>query len=342
MIIAFIFTEYQQKILTSILIQNKIERVDILFLRENIQLDKNLSKFCKKILPLSEIPYSWRNIPKFYNDYKINIEHHLDKNLDYKIFSWSLEFPQVRLVLRNIKNYELNLLEDGAGSYIYRNFLDFKLKDSIVNKLITISLDLLSIKDILNLKTRKIIGWSLYDNCYPSYNLENQLINHEVFTKVTKDSLKEINKPFLKDTHVVFIQQSYVEMTLMNEDEYIDLHTFAIEKIKNKFKSNKIYWKLHPRTNKQQEASRVNKIKKQINIDIEIININISMEELTMIHYKKDIKYVSFGSSVLYVIPALTNKKDSVYTLYSNFLIKRLKGQSEVNKLYKRIGVKEL
>lgn len=338
--IAFVYTEYQQNILFAICLQENIQ-LDVIFVRNNISMHHDIGNFVKKVILIEDIPFSWRSIRRYYREYKNIIFPEINPKESYLIFSWSIENPLVRLVLNRLKKKKIYLFEDGAGSYVQRGYFNLAIKDFIVTAFIDLIIDLISFK-IKPYNRKHFTGWSLYANCFPDFNIEKKIIGHQYFQEVMLGSIHDNEIIALQKGSVVFIQQPYVEMTILNEEEYIQVHIDAVMKMKKYILDNnfKIIWKLHPRTNLDDEHRRMKIVSKHTGVQFEIIKERWNMEHIAYINREVKIQYFSLGSSSLYVILSLIPKSTSIFLIENEILIQKLSKQDQVNKLYNIIGIK--
>ena len=231
--IAFVSTEYQQHILASICLQEKIA-IDMLFLKKGILLHTYMNKYIHKIIYYEDNPFSWRSINKYYQEYMKTIAPYIDNSDEYRIFTWSIINPLSRYAINFTQCNDINLIEDGSGSYARWGFNNYRLgiKTFIISTVILSMINILS-KSIVPLKNIHISGWALFSECYPDYDINKKLITHQSFLQVIEKSLnttlKEIN---IGRDSVVFITSAYVEYSLLNEEEFFDLLSLLMPKRK--------------------------------------------------------------------------------------------------------------
>jgi len=340
--IAFVFTEYQQNILFAICLQ-KNTHIDILFIRKNIALHHNVNKFTGKIIYFKDTPFSWRSVWKYYRVYRETIHPVLDNKEDYLVFTWSLDNPIVKHTINSFKTTTIHLFEDGSGSYVRWGFYNYNLgfKTFIVSSFIFLSTNLLSFR-FRPLNRSSIKGYSLFDNSFPDLNIEKELITHQNFQKIIENSVAKCGDIFeFNNESIVFITSPYVEFGILNENEYIEVIIKSIEKIYQKNKVvKKVYWKVHPRTNVENEKSRLRSVEETTNIDFEIVYADFNIELIAFANRQNKIQYYSLGSTSLYVIKALVSDDSEVYLLESELLKGKLTTQFQLSQLYKSIGVK--
>ena len=338
--IAFVYTEYQQNILFAICSQEKIQ-LDVIFVRNNIAMHHDIHNFAKKVILFEDIPYSWRSIKKYYQEYTLKILPEIDLNEHFVVFSWSIEHPSVRLLLNKLSQKKIYMLEDGTGSYLKRGMFQLGMKHFLATAFISFLVDIISVK-IKPYSKKNFIGWSLYDNCFPDFNIKKSLIEHQYFQKSMMGLIENNEIIDLEKGSIVFIQQPYVEMTILNEEEYIKIHTEAVMKMKKYMPDNsmKIMWKLHPRTNIEDENKRVEKIEMYTDIKLKVMKERQNMEHVAYVNRENEIQYFSLGSSSLYVILALVPESTSVSLIENETLKQKLPIQRQVNTFYKSIGIK--
>ncbi len=337
--IAFVYTEYQQNILFAICLQEKIQ-LDVIFVRNNITMHHDIHNFAKKIIIIEDIPFSWRLTGRYYREYKETILPEINPEESYLIFSWSIENPLVRLALNGLKKKNIYLLEDGAGSYVKRGLFQLGIKHFLVTAFIDFLIDIISFK-VKSYSRKSFVGWSLYANCFPDFKIEKKIIEHKYFQQAMMGLIENNEMIDLKKDSMVFIQQPYVEMTILNEEEYIKIHTEAVMKIKKYMPddSMKIIWKLHPRTNIEDENRRGEKIEIHTGIKLEIMKERCNMEHVAYVNRENAIRYFSLGSSSLYVILALIPKTASIFLIENETLKQKLSTQEQVNEFYRSIGI---
>ena len=340
--VAFVYTEYQQNILFAICLQEKIQ-LDVIFVRNNISMHHDIHNFAKKVILIEDIPFSWRSMRGYYREYKNIILPEINPEESYLVFSWSIENPLVRLALNELKKKKIYLLEDGAGSYVKRGLFQLGIKHFLATVLIDSLVDVISFK-VKPYSRKSFVGWSLYDNCFPDFKIEKKIIKHKYFQKSMMGLIENNEMINLEKASIVFIQQPYVEMTILNEEEYIKIHTDAVMKM-TKYMSDdcmKIIWKLHPRTNIEDEYRRIEKIEIQTCVKLEIMKERCNMEHVAYVNKENAIRYFSLGSSSLYVILALVSKSTSVSLIENETLKQELSTQEQVNTFYNSIGIKSI
>lgn len=337
--IAFVYTEYQQNILFAICLQEKIQ-LDVVFVRKNISMHHDIYNFSKKVILIEDIPFSWRLIGKYYKEYKNIILPEINPNESHLIISWSIENPLVRLVLNALKKKKIYLLEDGAGSYVKRGFFQLGIKHSLVTIFIDSLIDIMSFK-VKPYNRKSFVGWSLYGNCFPDFNIEKNIIDHKYFQQAIIGSIENNEIIDLEKGSIVFIQQPYVEMAILNEEEYIKIHTEAVMQMKKYVLDNsmKIIWKLHPRTIIDDENRRIEEIEIQTGVKLEIMKERCNMEHVAYVNKENRLRYFSLGSSSLYVILALLPESTFVFLIENQTLKQKLSTQEQVNTIYKSIGI---
>ncbi|EDM22822.1 polysialyltransferase family glycosyltransferase, partial [Caminibacter mediatlanticus] len=334
--IGFVFTEYQQNILLALLLQMN-HKLDILFIRNNIKINKKLTRYANKIIIFNDIPYSIKNVLKFIREYK-RIKTVLSSKEINNFYSWSFESPIVRSIMVNFNIKNFYLLEDGIGSYVNRKIKDLNLREYLyillMNKII----------DILNFRIKKklwkfIIGCSLYNECFPYIKKLNQKIIIDKNSFINAISVEK--KVYLINNSSLFIQQPFVEMGILTNEEYINIHIEGLNKIK-KLGIKNIYWKLHPRTDISEEKIRLKKINKAFNnfFNIEIIQDKLNIEELVLLNGKKNIKYFSYYSSSLYVIKKILDSEDDVSYIYNDYFFNKYYPYRKILYLFETLGIK--
>jgi len=327
--IAFLYTEYQQNILFSICEQENI-KFDIIFIKDNIKINKYINLYTKEVIVYKNIHYKVSNILNYYNEFNANIKKHLKKNDKYLIFTWSIENPIVRFSLLYLKDYEVNLIEDGTGSYI--DWQDNKLlgiKSFIAISLIKLLTNVFSLSKN-KIKNKVTKGWSLFRNSFPEFDIKKNIIQKKYFIKVINTQSETCkNNIELKDNSLVFISSPYVEVGLLKEEEYLEILLSNLKKIK---KVDYFYWKPHPRISLKKEQQRINFINNKLNINFHLININTNIELIAYMNRYKKIIYTSLGSTSLYVLKALN---------IDNILLLEVKWEKkillEVNNFLKKI-----
>ncbi|MGB9735987.1 MAG: polysialyltransferase family glycosyltransferase [bacterium] len=341
--IAFVNSEYQQNILFAICLQEGI-KCDIVFIRKNIVVHKAIQEFARDVVLFDLIPFSWRSITRYYNAYKDIILPHINLRDKYRVFTWTLtDYPVIRLLLNNLKDKEICLFEDGAGSYHKRGFLNINLgtKDFLVTAVILIALRGLSRK-IKVRNPKQMTGFSLYPNCFPDYKIINKNIDHKYFQKVVMNYMGADKAVNIKKGSKIFIQQAYIEQNILNEEEYIKIHAEALTKIKKLFLNDheEVIWKLHPWTSIEDESRRVEKISTLTGVDIQVFKERINVEYLACFNRGNNIKYFSLGSASLYVIHALLNDYASVFFIENKTLEKRVPLLKKIKNHFNSIGIK--
>jgi len=335
--IAFVYTEYQQNILLAICLQQQI-RLDMVFIRNNINVHKKLHQFSKKVLEFDDIPYSWKTIFKFYNEYRSIVHSTLNIHEAYMIFTWSIEHPMVRFAINNLEDKQIHLLEDGTGSYLKDDIRYKGWHHLLLTRVISSIVDIMSFQ-ILPYDKVHLEGWSLYDNCFPSFQIKHNLLDHSYFQRSMMNFSNNDQVVQLKKGSIVFIQQPYVEMNILSDEEYIHIHIEALAKIKKRSANDTIIWKLHPRTCIEKEYKRIDQIKKRSDIEFQIVHSQGNMEQIAYNNVENRIQYFSLGSSSLYVILALLPNAKNIYLIESEILKKKLYTQIEINDLYRSIGI---
>ena len=345
--IAFVYTAYQQNVLFSICLQENIY-IETLFIRKNISLHKNSKQFVNKVVYYEDIPFSWRSIRKFYLEYKRTIAPHLDIKDNYRIFSWSKGNPLCRYAINLTHCKQIDLFEDGTGSYMDLGFNNYGLgvKTFVISSFIFLSTSILS-RSMIPLRSSNIIGWSLFDNAYPNLRIVKRQIEHKYFQEIVENVLKMENITINIDLNresVIFITSLWVEFGLLSNEEFIQVMIESVEKIRQHRKGvlDTIYWKLHPRTNIEDEKKRLSVIGKITNVHFEILQSDSNIEFIALDNREKALQYYSLGSSSLYVIKALVPKETLIFLIESDLLVKKLKSQTQLTQLYKSTGIKML
>lgn len=340
--IAFIYTEYQQNILFAICLQEKIQ-IDIIFVRNNIVIQDDIFTVVHKIVYYEDTSFSWRSVWKYHRVYKKAISPCLDENSSYRIFTWTIVGPIARYAINLTQCVNIDLIEDGSGSYIKNGLYNYNqgFKTFAVSTFVFWFTNIFSMS-LLPLKCSYIKGWSLYDNCYPDFNIKKNIIEHKNFQKVIRNSLDEKSKNLdVESNAVMIITSPYVEFGILSENEYIQIMIQLIEKIKQHKKENikTIYWKLHPRTNIKDEKIRLAQIQTITNTNVKILYADSNIELIALVNQEKYLQYYSLGSSSLYVIKSLVPEDTVICLVESKNLTNKLKAQSELNKLYEWIGI---
>lgn len=340
--IAFVYTEYQQNILFAICLQTGV-KIDTLFIRNNIAIHSNATMYVDAIVRFEDIPFSWRQVGKYYQEYKKTVSPYIHTGEAYRIFTWSLTNPVVRYAINFSRCKQIALFEDGSGSYVkWGSFnRNYGHKTFLVSLFVFSFTNVLSMS-LLPLKKSNMVGWSLFENCYPDLNIQNNLISHSYFQKIIWDALnKENTHCEIENNAIVFINSPYVEFSILSEKEYESALIDTVEKIisHTSSRSDTIYWKLHPRTNREKEKSRLENIARITGVTCQIIEANESMESFALKNQDKQTEYYSLGSSALYVIKALVNENTSVYLIENDTLKSKLGLQEALIGVYKTIGI---
>ena len=342
--IAFLCTEYQQNILFSICLQQNI-KIDILFLREDIQQLSLINNYAKEIVIVKNISYQLQSLNKFYDEFHNDIKPKLDKNSYYDVYTWSYEYPTTQLLLHKFNTLNIFLIEDGVGAYMNQGILNFRQgsKHCIFTFIMSLFIKILSLN--LKLMNKKhYTGWSLFEGCYPLLNIQNNLIEHKNFSKIICSGYQNNDTVNIQDNSVVFIQQAFVEETIFSESEYIKIHVNIINRIKNDFLKNYkiLLWNLHPRTNTEDEVRRTNIISKKTGVMIRHMKSDLNIEYIAHMNKNKYIKYCSICSTSLYVIKAIVEKENSVFLIEDNAVEKKIPEQVQINKLFIGMGIRTI
>jgi len=341
--IAFVFTEYQQNILFAICLQQRIH-IDILFIRENITLHKNANIFVRKVVYYKDVPFSWRSVWKYYRVYKMSVSPLLDRKNSYRIFTWNIENPLCRYAINFTRCKQIELFEDGSGSYMKwgLNNYNLGLKTFAISTFIHSFTNIFSLQAV-PLNHSNINGWALFENCYPDFNISKKIIDHKCFQKIIEDALsKESEIANLENGATVFINSPYVEFGILSENEYTNMIIDTVKKISmhTQFPIDRIYWKLHPRTNQENEKMRLQYIHEMTNITFEVLSSEVNMELIALANNDKKLNYYSLGSSSLYIIKALVSNDTSVCLIESEILKNKAGIQMQLIEMYKLMGIR--
>jgi len=331
--IAFVGTEFQQNILCTISMQENI-KFNLIFIKDKIEINEKLKNITEKIIIFEDIPYSWKNLFTYLRSFK-KLKKKLNNNYSYNVYTWSIENPIIKLILNKYEVDSINIFEDGMGSYVQRNINSFILKDYILMKGMNFLLNLFSGRFFNNYKIDNT--YALFGGAFPYLKYKKQIIlDHNIFKKVLEKNIKKshINLP---DSSVIFLQQSLVEMNILSEQEYIDLHKKIIHYFVKRCNLKEVIWKLHPRTNMKNEKERLKRIVGDYDIKIKLLDKE-NIENLLIAYSNKNLKIYSFYSSGLYVSKCLLNKH--IYAFESKKLSTKILTLNQVYKFFQNIGIK--
>jgi hypothetical protein len=332
--IAFVYTEFQQEILASICLQNKI-KIDFLFVRKSIRINQILKLFyVKKVFLFEGLDYNSKNIFNFFLEYKKAIKPNIDNLKHYNLYTWSINNPIILSFIKSNNIRNINIFEDGTGSYIPRRYtLKEKLLQLITNTIISFS--------SYNFLKKKhfIIGWSLYKDCHPLISLNKKvIINKEKFKTIIKQDISNHKISTIKNNSSVIITSPFVEFNVINEDEYFESFSEMILKIHRLTQNTIFYIKPHPRNNILFLNKMISKVTNNNNLKFTILDNSTNIELLAVYNENLNIDYFSIGSSALYVIKALQLKNASTYLIKNDILPKSF---NKLYTFYKNIGIYE-
>ena len=332
--IAFVYTAYQQNIVHALCLQKKIV-IDVLFAREGIVLHDNAC--FNKIIRFENLPYTIKNIITYYRILFRSVVLPEIYGCKINLFSWTLAHPLVSFVISNNRT-KVNIIEDGSGTYLLLKN-DFNLyKTKYILPLLT---------DVFRAnyyfyKRKEITCWSLYHGCYPSEKYYNKLIYSQYFKKAIEmvANLPDVKKIVLDENAIVYITSPYVEFGLMSKKDYVSSIIEAISILLIEHHTfTKIYWKLHPSTNRNNEIKILDIVTEETGVKFTIIDSKENIEMIALHNKGKNICYYSFASTSLYVIKSLNLLNTKVGLIKSSILEKKQEYYLQLIQFYKKIGI---
>ncbi|BAO43683.1 polysialyltransferase family glycosyltransferase [Thiolapillus brandeum] len=337
--IGFAITEYQQIVLGAVCRQEKL-RFECIFVRENIRLNPALCQSADTVVTLRDIPYSWRSLPEYKREYEDVVRPHFIGGNEYLLFAHSIEHPLIKLAVKTLPSICVELIEEGVGSYVSwgRGFSNGDIRTRM--SVFMIATGLLLYGGYGRIPTQRLKGgWSLYPNCFPDYPVESRHIRKEIFRETLEGFAPPGERIMFPKNSVVFIQQPYVEMGILDEATYIAIHEQAMASLKRiSEQENEVIWMLHPRTHCEEEKQRLSKMTID-STNIKVLQPSQGIEQVALSNKGNEIVYLSFGSSALYTLSLLIDKPDRLFQLENMVLKKLLPVQQEVNRFYRELGV---
>lgn len=318
--VAFVWTEFQQKILSAILLQEQ-QQIDVLFIRKGIGELSNLSDSCERVVYLPNIHCSYRNSRLLRQVIEAQVRPVLKGMKSLKVYSWTVEHPYVRSAIFSGRCDELHLFEDGTGSYIDLGWFNQKLglKEFLSKLALHASLFELGGFRVCP-KDIPIYGWSLFPGAYPGLPARRKALFHHSY----RSSISSVNDNFLvsaldiPEGSIIYIPSPYADCNLVSNDEEVEMHSQALKKLtSNNYISvgGTVYWKPHPRANPIKERDRIRRIEEKSGLFLRVVEVSVGMESFALENEKVALSFFSLASTSLYGISALGIDNHKVFAI---------------------------
>lgn len=341
--IAFVWTEFQQRILNTILHQDQ-QQIDVLFIRKGIGEFSRLIDSCKRVVYLPDTACSYRNSRVLRGEIEAHVKPCLSEAQSVRVYSWTVDHPYVRSVIFGGSCEELHLFEDGTGSYVDFGWFNHKLGVKAFLSKLALHASLPEYGAFsLYPSDLPIYGWSLFSGAYPRIPTIRKKLCHEEYRSSLSSSgddtgVVSINIP---DCSIVYIPSPYADCNLMSDDEEIELHSEAIKLLSsNNYISygDVIYWKSHPRANLIKERKRIKCIEDNTGVFIKILG-GAGMESVALDNKSVELRFFSIASSALYGISALGVEAHKVYAIKLDGLTNRFPHISSLYCFFDKAGI---
>ncbi len=340
--IAFAMTEYQQLVLETICRQESM-RFQKLFLRRGIKEMAGIAAAADEIIAVPDIPFSWRALGKYRKAFLNMVHPHLPANEACTLYTHSVENPYTRLVTAALGRVRVELIEEGVGSYMAwgrkgdRRDLRARLSG------LAISSGLRALGGHARIPRHLLSGgWSLFPHCFPGYPVTARLLSRERFAETLEHSLDDKAPAERLPRHsVVFIQQPFVEMGILDTRSYVDIHGRILGRLKRMADEEgaDLYWALHPRTDREQETGRLRQMGFDDSKTVSVVDYRVSVESIALANRDRDITYVSLASSALYTLFALLGEQGKLFRISDSILEQKHPIQKQVGSFLSNIGI---
>ena len=341
-VLAFAMTEYQQLVLETICRQESM-RFQKLFLRRGIKEMAGIAAVADEIIAVPDIPFSWRALGKYREAFLNTVHPHLPAHGPCTLYTHSVENPYTRLVTAALGRVRVELIEEGVGSYMAwgrkgdRRDLRARLSG------LAISGGLKALGGHARIPRHLLSGgWSLFPHCFPGYPVNPRLLSRESFAETLEHSLDERARAERLPRHsMVFIQQPFVEMGILDTKSYVGIHARILGRLKRmaEEKEANLYWALHPRTDRKRETGRLRQMGFGDSKTVSVVDYRASIESLALANRGRDITYVSLASSALYTLFALLGEQGKLFRISDSILEQKHPIQKQVGNFLSSIGI---
>ena len=308
--IAFVWTEFQQKILNTILHQDQ-QQIDVLFIRKGVGEFSRLIDSCKRVVYLPDTACSYRNSRVLRGEIEANVKPCLAEAQSVRVYSWTVDHPYVRSVIFGGSCEELHLFEDGTGSYVDFGWFNHKLGVKAFLSKLALHASLPEYGAFTRYPTDvPIYGWSLFPGAYPRIPTMRKELCHNEYRKSVSfiDGESDAAAPHIPDGSIIYIPSPYADCNLVSDDEEIEMHSQALALLVSNSDiacGATIYWKPHPRANLERERERIKRVEERSGLFVKVVEESVGMESLALNNKNAELSFFSLASSALYGISAL-------------------------------------
>jgi len=340
--LGFAITVYQQNILHAVCLQKKI-KLDILFLSKSCTVAPGVVEIADKIVFFHDKPFSWRSIIQYRQEFKNTIVPELEDTEHYHMLTWSHLHPIARYTINTYNISTIVLFEEGSGSYLKWGIYNSLLgpKTFLASSVVFLATHLIS-RSFKPLPRKQMEAWALLEHAFPDLAIPKMIIDNNIFCSVMSKNDGTVDNAIDQGASI-FITSSYVEFKAMSEEEYVEAMVQAVERIKSTRtdKLEKLLWKTHPRTNMENEATRISTIARATGVSIEFLLPSKNIEYFAAAHVDRLLYYYSIGSTSLYVIKALAPITAKTYLVKSPQMMK-LRSTGPLYSFLASVGVQTL
>lgn len=340
--VAIVWTELQQVMLTAIVLQEGWQ-LSIVFVRDGIRLLDVVKKPGTRIVRVPNLSYSVHQIKDYRRVVLGTIRSSLAEVGEYRFLTWTLESPLAKGIASRPECKSISFFEDGAGSYLYmgrfgwRNGLKY-----LVTKLL-INLALWHGRNLISTPAEKSAEfWSLFPNPVSGKAIRRRVLSHESFrSAMLAASLTEHSVHALSKGSVLYLPSPFADCNLMTDAEEIEIHVDALRRFFDYERKpvEALLWKSHPRAIPYREHARIDAIRKQLSVEIEVVPTDLNIEQILLSNQDIELSIVSVFSSAIYTLEALGINRHKVVCIDSRLLRAHRPELKNLYHFFHQIGV---
>ena len=340
--VAIVWTQLQQIVLTALLRQENW-KLDVLFIREGMPLLEPLERLSAAVVMLPDLSYSARAIGRYRSAGRALINPALRHIGAYRCLTWTLESPLARFIFTRSACKSLDLFEDGAGSYLNQGRFGWRygFKHVVTKALINLGLWRIHRARITAMEANAVVC-SLFPTALPGSGMRRRPLRRDGFRQALLDAnASDCTMPTLPQGAILYLPSPFADDDLLTDAEEVEVNVDALRRflVAEQRSGSLVLWKPHPRAIQELELERIEAVRRQFSINIQVVPAESIVEQILLANQAVELSIVSPASSSIYTLLALENPHHRLVCVDSPLLRSRVPLMPDLYEFYKRIGI---
>lgn len=341
--VAFVWTEFQENVLLSLMRAQGIERFDLLLLRGKIAAASRIARFAERVVVLPDLGICWRNVRKIRREVAALVDPVIPVQ-EYEVWVSNYALPYSRRLIFNRRCSRIHIFEEGCGCYVDAGWLCSVYGIRHALAVLLFQLSYLGYGGGINLLPlgKEKEAWGFFPGCFPSLKVPKRLIEHRFLEQVLEESVLDCSLRFsIEPGAALYLPLPFADTSFLDEETDYRINRETISGfLKENPAVKKLVWKPHPRAIMSNESARIERLSREFGIEIECVTERVNFENFILLaSYQPPLQVFSSMSSSLFVAKALEHRGVQPVSVVSKTLLPLEKVSPQVYRFFDRIGM---